>query len=187
MHILTFLLLLASAYGFRPSSRTPSLRVELQMTEKLHLSPINKISGEFTLPGSKSLSNRVLLLAALSQGETVVENLLDSADIRYMLQALQQLKISMLENPEKLTAIIQGNGGPIHVQGEEVLFLGNAGTAMRPLAGVLCAGQGRFILDGVPRMRERPIIDLVEGLQQVLFTIEMCLCNYCLVRSRHHL
>lgn len=136
--------------------------------EKLHLSPISKISGEFTLPGSKSLSNRVLLLAALSEGETMVENLLDSADIRYMVQALQQLKIPLSEDKAKLTAQIKGNAGPISVENEETLFLGNAGTAMRPLAGVLCAGQGRFILDGVARMRERPIIDLVLGLQQVL-------------------
>lgn len=97
----------------------------------------------------------------------MVENLLDSADIRYMIQALQQLKIPLIEDKAKLTAQIKGNAGPICVDNEETLFLGNAGTAMRPLAGVLCAGEGRFVLDGVARMRERPIIDLVLGLKQV--------------------
>jgi 3-phosphoshikimate 1-carboxyvinyltransferase len=142
----------------------------LQMVEKLHLQPINKISGEFTLPGSKSLSNRVLLLSALSTGNTLVENLLDSADIRYMVGALQQLKIPLVEDKEKMTASLVGNGGAINVDQAE-LFLGNAGTAMRPLAGVLCAGKGTFVLDGTPRMRERPIIDLVDGLKQVRLDI----------------
>jgi 5-enolpyruvylshikimate-3-phosphate synthase len=146
----------------------------LQMMERLHLDPITKISGEFTLPGSKSLSNRVLLLSAISKGDTLVENLLDSADIRYMVAALQQLKIPLVEDKVKMTARLVGNGGPINGAKEE-LFLGNAGTAMRPLAGVLCAGEGTFVLDGTPRMRERPIIDLVEGLQQVHVTAQMIL------------
>lgn len=133
---------------------------------KLFLDPISKIAGEITLPGSKSLSNRVLLLSALSKGTTKVENLLDSADIRYMLVALKQLGIPIEEDKEKKTAIVTGRGGTIDVKKEE-LFLGNAGTAMRPLAGVLCAGQGEFVLDGTPRMRERPINDLVDGLKQL--------------------
>lgn len=95
-----------------------------------------------------------------------MENLLESADIRYMLEALKQLKIEIEEKPEDKTAVVKGRGGPINVEKEE-LFLGNAGTAMRPLAGVLCAGEGKFVLDGVPRMRERPIIDLVDGLNQL--------------------
>ena len=133
---------------------------------KLFLDPIIKIAGEITLPGSKSLSNRVLLLSALSKGTTKVENLLDSADIRYMLAGLKQLNIPIDEDKEKKTAIVTGRGGTIDVTKEE-LFLGNAGTAMRPLAGVLCAGQGQFVLDGTPRMRERPIDDLVDGLKQL--------------------
>jgi 3-phosphoshikimate 1-carboxyvinyltransferase len=134
--------------------------------EKLKLEPISKITGEITLPGSKSLSNRVLLLSALSKGTTTVENLLDSADIRYMLGALKQLDIPVVEDKEKKTAIITGRGGVINVENVE-LMLGNAGTAMRPLAGVLCAGEGTFVLDGTPRMRERPIDDLVDGLVQL--------------------
>jgi 3-phosphoshikimate 1-carboxyvinyltransferase len=139
---------------------------------------------QIALPGSKSLSNRVLLLAALSDGTTLVENLLDSADIRYMVDALKQLKV---QNSARLApstnvcahtqvavdvdfdlkrATVQGHAGPFECM-EETLFLGNAGTAMRPLTAAVCAGTGRYVLDGVPRMRERPIKDLVDGLQQV--------------------
>ena len=76
------------------------------------------------------------------------------------------MKIPLTEDRSGKTIEIVGRGGPIDVEREE-LFLGNAGTAMRPLASVLCAGKGEFVLDGVPRMRERSIIDLVDGLQQV--------------------
>ena len=138
---------------------------EKESIKKLFVEPIAKITGEITLPGSKSLSNRVLLLAALSKGTTKVENLLDSADIRYMLAALKQLNIPIEEDKEKKTAVLTGRGGTINVNSKVELNLGNAGTAMRPLAGVLCAGQGEFVLDGTPRMRERPIDDLVDGLK----------------------
>ena len=144
-----------------------SLTTLLGSIEKLSIEPIKTISGDFTLPGSKSLSNRVLLLSALSEGKTEIKNLLDSADIRYMLGALKQLKVPMIEEPEKLQVTLTGNNGPFHVTAKEELMLGNAGTAMRPLAGVLCAGSGTFVLDGTPRMRERPIIDLVDGLVQL--------------------
>lgn len=135
--------------------------------EKLTVDPITKFEGEITLPGSKSLSNRVLLLSALAEGTTLVENLLDSADIRYMLNALEQLNIPLDEDREGKTVKVTGCGGPINVDNKAELNLGNAGTAMRPLAGVLCAGNGNFVLDGVPRMRERPIIDLIDGLNQL--------------------
>lgn len=148
---------------------TASTLTLMMSSPKLTLQPIKRITGEVTLPGSKSLSNRVLLLSALSKGTTVVENLLDSADIRYMLGALKQLNIPVTENFDTKTCVVVGNGGAINNPKAvaEVLNLGNAGTAMRPLTGVLCAGKGSFILDGTPRMRERPIIDLVEGLQQL--------------------
>ena len=159
------------------------LRGRMQMsTGKLTLAPIKKIAGEVTLPGSKSLSNRVLLLSALSTGTTVVENLLDSADIRYMLGALKQLKIDVKEDFESKTCVVVGNGGAINnnapADAPVTLNLGNAGTAMRPLAGVLCAGKGNFVLDGTPRMRERPIVDLVEGLQQLNLNVK-CSATGC--------
>ena len=172
MHCITlFVSLICGFYFFlgRAFSHRKNMRfmVMRQITnEKLTVQPIKTVSGELTLPGSKSLSNRVLLLSALSKGTTKIENLLESADIRYMLEALKQLKISVVEDLEKRTVIITGCAGPINVE-KEVLDLGNAGTAMRPLTAALCAGTGRFILDGTARMRERPIVDLVDGLKQL--------------------
>jgi len=137
--------------------------------ETLTVTPIKSLDGTVTLPGSKSLSNRCLLLAALSDGETRVDNLLESDDIRYMLEALDTLKVPVDKHSSE-SVTVTGQAGPINSpnQDENVdLFLGNAGTAMRPLAAALCMGEGKFVLDGVPRMRERPIADLIDGLQQL--------------------
>ncbi len=136
------------------------------MTEQLRLDPIRRISGSITLPGSKSLSNRVLLLAMLSEGETFIENLLDSDDVRRMIDALAKLKISYEENRPNKKIRVKGEGGRIPVD-EAELFLGNAGTAIRPLTAALTLGHGRFVLDGIERMRERPIQDLLDGLNQL--------------------
>ena len=136
------------------------------MTEQLRLDPIRRISGSITLPGSKSLSNRVLLLAMLSEGETFIENLLDSDDVRRMIDALAKLKISYEEDRPGKKIRVKGEGGRIPVDKAE-LFLGNAGTAIRPLTAALTLGNGRFVLDGIERMRERPIQDLLDGLNQL--------------------
>lgn len=139
-------------------------------TDTLTVTPIKSLDGTVTLPGSKSLSNRCLLLAALSEGSTRVDNLLESDDIRYMLEALDQLKVPV-ERHDASSVTVTGQAGPINSpldEGETCeLFLGNAGTAMRPLAAALCMGTGKFVLDGVPRMRERPIADLIDGLKQL--------------------
>ncbi len=137
--------------------------------ETLTVTPIKSLDGTVTLPGSKSLSNRCLLLAALSEGETRVDNLLESDDIRYMLEALDTLKVPVDKHSSE-SVTVTGQAGPINSPNQEEnvdLFLGNAGTAMRPLAAALCMGEGKFVLDGVPRMRERPIADLIDGLQQL--------------------
>lgn len=149
----------------RPSSALASVASNM---ETLVVTPIKSLDGTVTLPGSKSLSNRCLLLAALSEGTTRVDNLLDSDDIRYMLEALDKLGVPV-ERVDETSVIVTGQGGPINAPSDEVLelFLGNAGTAMRPLAAALCMGKGEFVLDGVPRMRERPIADLIDGLQQL--------------------
>ncbi|XP_050236637.1 3-phosphoshikimate 1-carboxyvinyltransferase 2 [Mercurialis annua] len=137
------------------------------------LQPIQEISGTVTLPGSKSLSNRILLLAALSEGTTVVDNLLNSEDVHYMLGAMKTLGLQVEHNSELKRATVEGCGGSFPVgngsNGDVELFLGNAGTAMRPLTAAVTAagGNSSYILDGVPRMRERPIGDLVAGLQQL--------------------
>ena len=137
--------------------------------ETYTVTPIKSLDGTVTLPGSKSLSNRCLLLAALSEGNTKVDNLLESDDIRYMLQALDQMQVPV-ERHSAESVTVTGQSGPINSPNPEEaceLFLGNAGTAMRPLAAALCMGKGKFVLDGVPRMRERPIADLIDGLQQL--------------------
>lgn len=138
-----------------------------EKVEQLTVQPIKTMSGTVRLPGSKSLSNRILLLAALAEGTTLVKNLLDSDDIRYMVGALKTLGVELEERWEAGEMVVKGCGGRFPSEGAE-LFLGNAGTAMRPLtAAVAAAGRGKFVLDGVPRMRERPIADLVDGLTQL--------------------
>ena len=124
--------------------------------EQLRLEPISRVNGSVTLPGSKSLSNRILLLAALAQGTTVVENLLDSDDIRHMLGALKLLGVNVALNDDRTVATVEGVGGVFKTPNEP-LFLGNAGTAYRPLTAVLAAVSGEYELIGEPRMEERPI------------------------------
>jgi 3-phosphoshikimate 1-carboxyvinyltransferase len=102
----------------------------------------------------------------LSEGETFIENLLDSDDVRRMIDALAKLKISYEEDRPGKKIRVKGEGGRIPVDKAE-LFLGNAGTAIRPLTAALTLGHGRFVLDGIERMRERPIQDLLDGLNQL--------------------
>ena len=134
--------------------------------EQLTLKPIKKVSGSVTLPGSKSLSNRILLLAALADGVTQVTNLLDSDDIRHMLKALGQLGVKVGLNEDKTIATVHGVSGKFKTPNEP-LFLGNAGTAYRPLTAVLAAIEGNYELIGEPRMEERPIGHLVDALDSI--------------------
>ncbi len=132
----------------------------------LTLKPIAKIDGEVNLPGSKSLSNRALLIAAQAEGTTTITNLLKSDDTRHMLTALKQLGIVYTLSEDHTECTITGNGGPLNCENFEELFLGNAGTAMRPLAAALSLGEGSYLLTGEPRMKERPIGHLVDALRQ---------------------
>ncbi|ECI6151430.1 3-phosphoshikimate 1-carboxyvinyltransferase [Salmonella enterica subsp. enterica] len=134
--------------------------------ESLTLQPIARVDGAINLPGSKSVSNRALLLAALACGKTVLTNLLDSDDVRHMLNALSALGINYTLSADRTRCDITGNGGPLRASGALELFLGNAGTAMRPLAAALCLGQNEIVLTGEPRMKERPIGHLVDSLRQ---------------------
>lgn len=136
--------------------------------ESLTLNPLQSIDGEVTLPGSKSLSNRILLLAAVANGTTHISNLLDSDDVRHMLNALKALGVSYELSADRTACTVIGKAGPLTTaSGNDPieLFLGNAGTAMRPLCAMLCAGSGKFTLTGEPRMYERPIGDLVDSLR----------------------
>ena len=126
----------------------------------LDLDPIARVQGTVKMPGSKSISNRVLLLAALSDGETRVENLLDSDDTRVMLNALELLGVRI----ERDSATVRGGSFP---NKSADLHLGNAGTAFRPLTAVLALAGGEYRLSGAPRMHERPIGDLVDALRRL--------------------
>lgn len=121
--------------------------------------------GEVNIPGSKSISNRALLLATLAKGTTELTNLLDSDDIRHMLAALKQLGVQFELSEDKRRCSVHGLGGAINSNKLQELFLGNAGTAMRPLCAALTLGNGEFVLTGEPRMEERPIGDLVDSLK----------------------
>jgi len=128
--------------------------------DSIELKPASRAAGTVRLPGSKSISNRVLLLAALAQGETELLGLLDADDTRVMREALSRLGVSFIENT------VKGVAGPFPVKQAE-LFLGNAGTAFRPLTAALAFSGGEYRLSGVPRMHERPIGDLVDALRSI--------------------
>ena len=131
----------------------------------LDLPPLTGASGAVTLPGSKSISNRVLLLSALCEGTTVVHDLLDSDDTRVMLAALHQLGCGV--EVAGTTVTITGLGGRAWPTEAIEFFMGNAGTAMRPLTAALAVHGGDFTLKGVQRMHERPIGDLVDALREL--------------------
>ena len=137
--------------------------------DHLDIPPLASAEGTVRLPGSKSISNRVLLLAALSHGQTTVHDLLASDDTAVMLAALKQLGCTVEQDGN--TAVISGLGGQLVARKAE-LFMGNAGTAMRPLTAALALMGGEFELSGVPRMHERPIADLVDALRQLGCSIE---------------
>jgi 3-phosphoshikimate 1-carboxyvinyltransferase len=132
----------------------------------LTLEPIARVEGTVNLPGSKSVSNRALLLAALARGTTRLTNLLDSDDIRHMLNALKTLGVKYELSADKTTCTVHGLGRAFSSAEPVSLFLGNAGTAMRPLCAALCLSSGEFTLTGEPRMEERPIAHLVDALRQ---------------------
>ena len=135
----------------------------------LDIPALARAHGSVRLPGSKSISNRVLLLAALSAGTTAVHDLLESDDTRVMLAALEQLGCVLRQEGQVLH--VTGLGAKLKHQATFDLFLGNAGTAMRPLTAALALLGAQARLHGVPRMHERPIGDLVDALRQLGCTI----------------
>ncbi|MGI9130557.1 MAG: 3-phosphoshikimate 1-carboxyvinyltransferase [Candidatus Methylopumilus sp.] len=135
------------------------------MTNQKKLKAIQSVSGQVTLPGSKSITNRILLLSAIADGETIIKHPLQSDDTHHMIEALKILQVNLTQN----------KNGDIHIKGSQgqfknksaEIFLGNAGTAFRPLTAALSFSQGNYMLSGVPRMHERPIKDLVDALLQL--------------------
>jgi len=132
----------------------------------LTLNKINGVQGEVHLPGSKSISNRVLLLATLAKGDTLITNLLHSDDIEHMQNALSALGVTYQLSADNTECRVTGLGGLFRHSGALELFLGNAGTAMRPLTAALAASDVNVTLTGEPRMYERPIGHLVDALRQ---------------------
>ena len=135
------------------------------MANQKKLKAVQSVFGQVTLPGSKSITNRILLLSAIAKGETTIKHPLQSDDTHHMIEALKILQVDLT----------QKENGDIHVQGvrgqfknkSAEIFLGNAGTAFRPLTAALAFSQGDYMLSGVPRMHERPIKDLVDSLLQL--------------------
>jgi len=133
--------------------------------KQLTLSPIKLLAGEVTLPGSKSLSNRALLLASLASGATTLTNLLRSEDTQAMVSAIRQLGVALELSHNGQHCHIQGNGGLFDTPANPEFSLGNAGTAIRPLTAILSLIPGEFVIDGDQYMRERPIAHLIDALR----------------------
>jgi 3-phosphoshikimate 1-carboxyvinyltransferase len=138
----------------------------------MEIAPVrHALDATVHVPGSKSLTNRVLLIASLANGKTRLTNALFSDDSRYFAKALQTLGFDVELDETNLAMTVTGLGGLIPANRAE-LFIGNAGTAARFLSAFLTLGHGEFILDGDPRMRERPIGDLIDSLTQLGANIE---------------
>ena len=137
------------------------------MTDPLEILPARRpIRGIVHVPGSKSITNRALILAALAEGPASIKNALFSDDTRYMSEALNALGIPVTSHEENTRFKVEGRGGRIAAE-EADLFIGNAGTAARFLTAVCALGNGVYRLDGVERMRQRPIEDLLDALRQL--------------------
>lgn len=135
--------------------------------ETITLAPPGRpVSGVVRLPGSKSITNRALLIAGLADGQSTIAGALFSDDTHYLSAALRALGCRVEEDPGGERFVVTGAGGPFPAR-EADLFVGNAGTAMRFLVGALALGHGCFRVDGVPRMRQRPIGPLIDGLRQL--------------------
>jgi 3-phosphoshikimate 1-carboxyvinyltransferase len=141
--------------------------------QHLDLAPASRAAGTLRLPGSKSISNRTLLMAALAHGATELTSLLDSDDTRVMREALNSLGVRLEQRGSVEHIIVNGIGRASGFPNKKAeLFLGNAGTAFRPLTAALALADGQYVLSGVPRMHERPIGDLVDALAQAGAHIE---------------
>ncbi len=136
------------------------------MSESIEIQPVRKpVRGSIRPPGSKSLTNRALVLAALARGRSLLHGVLDSRDTQVMIESLRRLGLTVDQDLAARTIRIDGCGGVIPAAGAE-LYLENSGTSIRFLTAMCALGQGTFQLDGNARMRERPIAPLVEALER---------------------
>ena len=154
----------------------------MPLPDLIEIVPLEKpVQAEITVPGSKSITNRALVLAALSEGETTLEGALWSEDTQVMVECLQELGFMVnvaadRQEPCNRTITVYGKGGVVPPGGTEAqpleLFVGNAGTAARFLAAMVCLGKGVYLLHGVPRMHERPQAALFRALRELGYQIE---------------
>ena len=154
----------------------------MPLPDLIEIVPLDKpVRAEITVPGSKSITNRALVLAALGEGETTLQGALWSEDTQVMVECLQELGFMVnVENdpqePCNRTITVYGKGGVVPPGGTEAqpleLFVGNAGTAARFLAALVCLGKGVYRLHGVPRMHERPQAALFQALRELGYRIE---------------
>ncbi|MCX7668594.1 MAG: 3-phosphoshikimate 1-carboxyvinyltransferase, partial [Anaerolineae bacterium] len=134
--------------------------------DSLAIQPCGPIFGSIRPPGSKSITNRALVCAALAEGASLLTGALDSEDTRVMIESLRRLGIDVEHEPAARTLTVSGCGGRIPSRGAE-LCVANSGTSMRFLTALTALGQGTFRIDGVARMRQRPIQDLLDALGQL--------------------
>jgi 3-phosphoshikimate 1-carboxyvinyltransferase len=134
--------------------------------DRIAMSPCGPVRGHIRPPGSKSITNRALICAALAEGRSLLRGALESEDTQVMIEALEQLGVCVVHDTESRTIELDGCGGQFPRQ-QANLFLGNSGTSIRFLTAAVCLGRGEYRLDGVPRMRQRPIEDLLVALRQL--------------------
>lgn len=136
------------------------------MKNAIEIQPTGAITGTIRPPGSKSITNRVFVCAALARGRSELTGVLDSDDTQYMMGALRSLGVETEFDAETHAAVVHGCGGAFPIDKAD-LFIGNSGTTVRFLTAAVAVGSGTYRLDGVPRMRERPIQDLLDAMQQL--------------------
>ena len=149
--------------------------------DSLEIQPLQKpLDAVVTVPGSKSYTNRALLVAALANGESHLTGALFSDDTDYMVQSLRKLGVSIEADPKAASFVVAGNGGRIPVDGAE-LYIGNSGTTSRSITSYVALGNGTFIIDGdVPMRQSRPIADLLDALSQLGIDVRSRSANGCL-------
>jgi 3-phosphoshikimate 1-carboxyvinyltransferase len=137
------------------------------MSDWIDVEPLRRTPDDIVhVPGSKSITNRALIVAALAEGRTVLQGALFSDDTRYMAESLRRLGVSVESDQSEGTLVVVGNAGRVPASTAE-LFVGNSGTSIRFLTALTALGHGRYRLDGVPRMRQRPIAPLIDSLRQL--------------------
>lgn len=156
------------------------------MSDRIEIEPCGPVRGSIRPPGSKSITNRALVCAALARGSSLLQGALDSEDTRVMAEALNRLGIPVQPDWSEGTIRVSGCGGRLPAHQAE-LFVANSGTSMRFLTALVALGNGVYRLDGVPRMRQRPIADLLDALHQLGVAAESETGHGCppvLVRSQ---